>query len=114
MYPWASLEELDKLHTNEKTNLVLFGHVHHAFTRQANGRTIVNAGSAGFSFAGDNRASYAIIDIDQTNLAVQLRRVSYDIEKVIKIAKKRSMPDIDALEYGLRHAIYPYSGMPVK
>ncbi|WP_180956557.1 metallophosphoesterase family protein [Bacillus canaveralius] len=68
------MEELDKLHTNEKTNLVLFGHVHHAFTRQANGRTIVNAGSAGFSFDGDNRASYAIIDIDQTNLAVQFKK----------------------------------------
>jgi hypothetical protein len=40
--------------------------------------------------------------------AVQLRRVSYDIEKVIKIAKERLYPDIEFFEYGIRKAIYPY------
>lgn len=114
VYPWASLDELNKLHKYDNTNLSLFGHVHHAFTRQSNGRTIVNAGSAGFSFDRDNRASYAIIDIDKKNLGVQLRRVEYDIDMVIKIAKEKNMPDIEALEYGLRHAIYPYSGIPTR
>jgi putative phosphoesterase len=107
-YPWAPLEELDKLHRDEKTNLVLFGHVHHAFVRQGNGRLVVNSGSIGTPFDGDNRSSYALIDFENNDIAVQLRRVSYDIEKAIKIAKERTMPKVELFEYALRYARYPY------
>ncbi|MEK8133072.1 metallophosphoesterase family protein [Paenibacillus filicis] len=107
-YPWASLDDLDKMHQNENTNVILYGHIHHAFVRQAMGRLVVNCGSVGLPFDRDNRASYAIVDIENGNIAVQLRRVSYDIEKVIKIAKDRSYPDIECFEYGVRKAIYPY------
>jgi putative phosphoesterase len=113
-YPWASLEDLDKLHRDEMTKLVLFGHVHHAFVRQGNGRLVVNSGSIGTPFDGDNRASYAIVDIDKGDIAVQLRRVSYDIEKSIRIAKERSMPNVQLFEYALRYALYPYNNIPQK
>jgi putative phosphoesterase len=109
-YPWAPLEDLDKLHQDDNTHLVLYGHIHHAFVRQAMGRLIVNCGSVGLPFDRDNRASYAIVDIDveNGNIAVQLRRVVYDIEKVIIIAKERSYPDVEFFEYAVRKAVYPY------
>ncbi|TDF99656.1 metallophosphoesterase family protein [Paenibacillus piri] len=107
-YPWAPLEELDKLHRHDTTGLVLYGHIHHAYVRQAMGRTVVNCGSVGLPFDRDNRASYAIVDIAGGDISVQLRRVSYDIEKAIRIAKERSMPDADLFEYALRKALYPY------
>ncbi|MED1098439.1 metallophosphoesterase family protein [Bacillus capparidis] len=107
-YPWASLDDLDLLHKNEQTELVLFGHVHHAFVRQCKGRTIVNCGSIGMPFDGDNRASYAIIDIQNNDIAVQLRRVTYDIERAISIARESGMPDVKLFEYALRTAEYPY------
>jgi putative phosphoesterase len=111
-WPWASVEQLGQLHREARTELVLFGHVHHAFVRQAQGRTVVNCGSVGTPFDGDPRASYAIVDLDEDNSAVQLRRVSYDAELAISIARERLMPDIEAFEYGVRTARYPYSGIP--
>lgn len=108
-YPWATLDELDTLHKNESTRLVLYGHVHHAHTRQGRGRLIVNCGSVGMPFDGDNRASYAIVDFKKQDIAIQLRRVTYDIEAALEAAKSRNMPDIEAFEYALRYARYPYN-----
>lgn len=108
VYPWATLDELDTMHKHGHTQLVLHGHSHHAYVRQGRGRTIVNCGSIGLPFDGDNRASYAIADFNGKDMAIQLRRVTYDIEKAILIAKERSMPDIESFEYALRVAKYPY------
>lgn len=108
VYPWATLEELEKLHKNEQTKLVLHGHSHHAYVRQGRGRMVVNCGSVGLPFDGDNRASYAIVDFDRKDIAIQLRRVTYDIEKAIFLAKERNMPDVESFEYALRIARYPY------
>lgn len=107
-YPWASLEEIDRLYKHEHTKLVLFGHVHHAFVRTCRGRQVVNSGSIGMPFDGDNRASYAIVDLDRNQIAIQLRRVEYDWEKAIRIARELDMPDLDSFEYALRTASYPY------
>ncbi|TBL75234.1 metallophosphoesterase family protein [Paenibacillus thalictri] len=108
-YPWATNEELEQLHQQEQTKLVLYGHIHHAYVRYWAGRTIVNCGSIGMPFDRDNRASYAVIDFAGSNLAVQLRRVEYDIEKALKIAKELQMPDADAFEYAIKTARYPYN-----
>ncbi|NOU96673.1 YfcE family phosphodiesterase [Paenibacillus sp. LMG 31456] len=108
-WPGATEEELDLLHKEDETQLVLFGHIHHAFTRNAKGRLIVNCGSVGLPFDGDNRASYSIIDIQGKNISTQIRRVSYDIERVIRIAKDRSMPDIEPFEEAVRKAVFTYS-----
>jgi predicted phosphodiesterase len=108
-WPWAPAEDLGKLRVNETSNLVLFGHMHHAFVRSAMGFTVVNTGSVGLSFDGDNRASYAIIDIDGHDTAIQLRRVAYDVEAAIQVARSHAMPDVDVFAYALRHADYPYA-----
>lgn len=108
-WPWAPVEDLCKLRVNETSKLVLFGHMHHAFVRPAMGFTVVNTGSVGLPFDGDNRASYVIIDLDGYNMAIQIRRVSYDVEAAIQIARSNSMPDVEVFEYALRHADYPYS-----
>ncbi|MFD0681684.1 MULTISPECIES: metallophosphoesterase family protein [unclassified Paenibacillus] len=109
IWPWATEDELDSLHKEDSTQMVLFGHIHHAFTRNAKGRLIVNCGSIGLPFDGDNRASYSIIDIHGRNISTQIRRVSYDIEKVIRIAKDRSMPDTELFEQAVRKAVFTYS-----
>lgn len=108
-WPWAPVEDLCKLRSNETSKLVLFGHMHHAFVRSAMGFTVVNTGSVGLPFDGDNRASYVIIDFDGDDMAIQIRRVSYDVEAAIQIARRNAMPDVEVFEYALRHAEYPYS-----
>jgi putative phosphoesterase len=108
-WPWATTEELDLLHTQDSTQMVLYGHIHHAFIRNANRRLIVNCGSVGLPFDGDNRASYCIVDLEGHNVSVQIRRIAYDFEKIISIAKERSMPDFERFELAIRKANFTYS-----
>lgn len=107
-YPSTEEAKLAELRASEATRLVLYGHIHRAFAQQARGLQLVNTGSAGIPFDGDTRASYALVEIEGGDLAVTLRRVAYDIEAALSIARERAMPDIEAFEYGLRNARYPY------
>lgn len=109
IWPWASLEELDRLRTDPKTALTVFGHMHHSFTRMATAHQILCPGSIGAPCDGDNRASYAVIDIEPSVFSIQIRRVAYAVERTLAIARERQMPDIDALEYWLTTAQYPYA-----
>ncbi|GIP38707.1 metallophosphoesterase [Paenibacillus sp. J31TS4] len=108
-WPWSTPDELDELRKHEKTRLVLYGHIHHAFVRSVYGRVIVNSGSIGLPFDRDNRASYCIVDWEGDNLSAQVRRVSYDIDRVIRIARDRAMPDADLFELAVRQAVFPYA-----
>lgn len=108
-WPWAPNEELLTLRADEATQLVLFGHMHHPFVRSMPGCTVVNAGSVGLSFDGDNRAAYVLIDLVGSDMAVQVRRVSYDTEAAIAAARQAGMPNVDVFAYAVRQAAYPYS-----
>jgi diadenosine tetraphosphatase ApaH/serine/threonine PP2A family protein phosphatase len=59
-------------------------------------RYIVNIGSVGQPRDGDNRAKYAIIDVEQGSL--EIRFVAYDIAATVKMIKERGLPAI----YGQR------------
>jgi predicted phosphodiesterase len=60
-------------HTEEE--IVFFGHSHIQFQREAEGRLLVNPGSVGLPFDGDQRAAYALW---RGGRDVELRRVEYD------------------------------------
>lgn len=107
-WPWAPVDELARLRVDPGTQLVLFGHMHHAFVRTVKGFTVVNPGSVGLPFDGDNRASYAIIEIGDGGIAAQIRRVPYDVEASIRMAEQLGMPDADLFAQGLRQAEFPY------
>ena len=98
-YPWAPEENLSKLCLDESAGLVLYGHIHRGFVRHAGGRMVANPGSVGIPFDGDTRAAYAIIDIEAGNIAVQLRRITYDVELAVQLAREMPMPEamIDSL-----------------
>jgi putative phosphoesterase len=55
--------------------VIVFGHTHLQFKREANGRTLVNPGSVGLPFDGDRRAAYALW---REGKGFELRRVTYD------------------------------------
>jgi diadenosine tetraphosphatase ApaH/serine/threonine PP2A family protein phosphatase len=55
--------------------LIVFGHTHLQFRREANGRLLVNPGSVGMPFDGDRRAAYALW---RGGRRIELRRVDYD------------------------------------
>jgi putative phosphoesterase len=87
------------------TDIVLTGHTHKPFTRELNGRLMVNVGSVGQPRDGIPRASYAIIE----NGRVELKRVDYDVAAASK--RLRALPlkadAIEELVYILEHADVP-------
>ena len=65
---------------------VVFGHSHLQFRRVADGGVeLVNPGSVGLPFDGDQRAAYALFHPD----GVELRRVTYDHERYAAEVRQR-------------------------
>jgi predicted phosphodiesterase len=66
---------------------VVFGHTHVQFRRTtADGVELINPGSVGLPFDGDQRAAYATIAPDGS---VDLWRVDYDVEHAIAALRER-------------------------
>ncbi len=104
-------EEIDKEKLSEiivgvKEDIILCGHSHRPSIIEINGKTIVNVGSVGIPFDGDNRSSYVILNIDKKNYSFNFKRVEYDIEKIINEAKVKMLPDFANYEYSIITGIY--------
>ena len=69
------------------SRVVVYGHIHRPFVRRVAEMWVANSGSAGMSYDGDPRASYALVDGDD----VRIRRVTFDIE--------RDIADLNAAKY---------------
>ena len=87
-----------------KADVLVLGHTHvqgHAVfedgegggeSEESGGATIVmNPGSVGQPRDGDPRAAYAICDLDA--MAVEERRVPYDVERVIDAVREADLPE---------------------
>jgi diadenosine tetraphosphatase ApaH/serine/threonine PP2A family protein phosphatase len=64
-----------------RAKAVVYGHIHQAWVGDVPGAgLLVNAGSVGFPFDGDARASYAVLTRGDGGWAAELRRVPYDVD----------------------------------
>lgn len=80
---------------------LLCGHVHIQYARRVGTVEVVNPGSVGFPFDGDQAAAWAIVD-DGT---VELRRTGYDVERALaRLAGLASHPERALAERRLRTA----------
>jgi len=70
---------------------ILFGHTHMPWTRGFNGRTLVNAGSAGRPSDGDPRGGYAIVDM-RDGIDVTFPRVRYNLERTAAALATAGLP----------------------
>lgn len=87
--PWNHLEEY--IYPNHgfferfddiKADFVILGHTHYPMVKHTGEKIIINPGSCGQPRDYNPLASYALLDTE--NRDVDVRRVSYDIETVIK------------------------------
>jgi predicted phosphodiesterase len=81
------LERLDKM----PNGIYLFGHYHSQWYAEINEKLLINPGSCGVPLDNDTRASYTILDCEGMECEVEERRVSYDIEHVIREYKKSEL-----------------------
>ena len=70
----------DAAESDFEANTIVCGHTHIQFIREVGVIEIVNPGSIGFPFDGDQRAAYALLSPDGS---FDLRRVAYDVDRAI-------------------------------
>ena len=78
---------------DERIGVLAFGHLHIAYTRPWRHLLLVDVGSCGIPRDEDHRASYAILNPQGPDWSVEIRRVAYDVQAVVKQLKTSGMPN---------------------
>ncbi len=102
----TTAKDLQEMSLDPAVVAIVGGHTHIPLNRIINEVQVVNAGSGGLPFDGIPQACYAVI----SNLAargnkppqVELARVAYDVEKVVKQLYTVQIPGADTGAYNLR------------
>ncbi|MGV3464796.1 MAG: metallophosphoesterase family protein [Heyndrickxia sp.] len=93
--PFESDEILcEKIITND-ADIFIYGHIHKPYIRFMNGKCIVNTGSVGMPFDGNNRPSYAMLDLNSDHYNVSIVRVEYDLNNVVSKLSDSDYPNPD-------------------
>ena len=108
-------EDFDRLVTEPHASIAVYGHIHQQFLRYgSDGQLILNPGSIGQPFfldaklRKDLRAQYMILEFDEAGLSdVDFRRVDYDVEAELQLAKELKLPYFqvyyESLVNGIHH-----------
>jgi putative phosphoesterase len=78
-------------------DIYFYGHIHNAYIRYINGKTVVNLGSVSLPFDGVNKASYALLEVDDNSYQTSIIKVGYDIEKFTQQIKDSGFPNKEIL-----------------
>jgi len=104
--PDTPVAELVPMINSQAYNLLLCAHTHLPCDRMVAGRRVVNVGSVGLPFDGDPRASYALVNLRPGGeYYIKFRRVSYDIEQVVRQLVAFDHPTAEISTYNLRTAL---------
>jgi len=76
--------------------VVLTGHSHSPYHRRLGGVHFINPGSVGRMMDGRPDASFAILQLDNGRVTVQLHRCPYDVEAVVRALDQSQLPAIYA------------------
>lgn len=83
IFPHESEENLITKMMVDEADLYIYAHIHKPYIRFINGKCIINAGSVGLPFDGLNKASYALIELDEGEIQTSIVRVEYDVNQTI-------------------------------
>lgn len=83
IYPETTDEELaEKIAPAPR--VFITGHTHRPLIRTLNGTLVVNAGSVGLPFDGDNRACYAQLTLQNGEWQAEIIRLEYDLQAALR------------------------------
>ena len=90
---------------DEETDVAVYGHVHKQLLRYGSqGQQIINPGSIGMPYFDwealkNHRAQYAVIEVEDGELVnILFRKVAYDYEAELELAKSKGLPFIEMYE----------------
>ena len=97
-------DKFDKL-LDEETDVAVYGHVHKQLLRYGSqGQQIINPGTIGMPYFNweklkNHRAQYAVIEVEDGELVnILFRKVAYDYEAELELAKSKGLPFIEMYE----------------
>ena len=111
LWPAGEQEVFDSLFAEYQSDVAVYGHVHHQLIRYSSeGQLIINPGAVYQSFfhwekhrTKVNRAQYTILEIDENGIGnINFKKVDYDVEKEIALAKERGLPYLELYEDALK------------
>jgi putative phosphoesterase len=73
-------------------DILIYGHTHKPYRKDAGGKIFINAGSVGKPKDGDTRACLTLLEITDSDVRVEFVRVSYDIEKTASAVIESGLP----------------------
>jgi len=73
-------------------DVLIFGHTHKPFHKVLDGKHLVNAGSTGKPKHGNPNATYALLEITQAGVMVELVEVPYDYEGAARAIEATDLP----------------------
>ncbi len=76
--------EVSERIAQEGAELILCGHTHRPGDFMVSDHRVINPGGIGYSFNGDTRAHYAILDTGNTAVGVEFLQVSWDTHRYLK------------------------------
>lgn len=97
----------EKLMKNQLANLYIYGHIHFPYMRFFEGKIVVNTGSVGLPFDGHPLASYLIVEGEDEQFNVSIQRVSYDVEKVVRLYEENDYPNKEMMISIIRNGKLP-------
>lgn len=100
--PWATPEQVRAALPVGAHAAIACAHVHLPYLRRVDGTTVINPGSAGRPVDDDPRAAYAVLEIEPAHMAVEFRRIDYDIDEIARFAHQRGFPWAREYEDALR------------
>ena len=76
--------EVSEKIASEHAELILCGHTHRPGDFSVSDHRVINPGGIGYSFNGDTRAHYAILDTREKAVGVEFLQVSWDTHRYLK------------------------------
>jgi putative phosphoesterase len=86
------LSSFQRLAAASECDVLIFGHTHRPYTKRVDDVLFLNAGSVGKPKDGDPRACYVILDTSG-DVAVEFRRIPYDIARMAAAIRESDLPD---------------------
>jgi putative phosphoesterase len=91
--PETPEKRLRQLAETAKADVIICGHSHRPFAREVDGVWFINTGSVGRPDDGDQRACYAVAQIDSDHVLVQHHRVEYDVDRAVAAIREHKLPE---------------------
>lgn len=106
-------EDFDQL-VSESIDVAIYGHIHKQLLRYATtGQQIINPGTIGMPYFDwkklqNHRAQYAMIEVEEDGMTnITFRKVAYDYEAELQLAKDKELPFIELYTELRREDNYP-------